>query len=171
MLLVVNSFELHLNAFNQEIPVHGKIEIIGHCFLFIAETIIFSIKVLCNGIFDRNIISRGTQPSWKITEIPGSGWGGGGGGYDKHEDIHMKKQYNKKIYREIRLIFNFILQDFVRMQVGAVSRGPLHSRRKRTDLNITFQGDMLLCKGMRLATYLSCATGKIVVREQKIILF
>ena len=47
----------------------------------------------------------------------------GGGGYDKHEDIHMKTQYSKKnIYREIRLIFNFILQDFVRRQVGAVSQ-------------------------------------------------
>lgn len=48
----------------------------------------------------------------------------GGGGYDKHEDIHMKTQYSKKIYiyREIRLIFNFILQDFVRRQVGAVAQ-------------------------------------------------
>ena len=34
----------------------------------------------------------------------------------------MKTKYNKKIYREIRLILNFILQDFVRMQVGAVSQ-------------------------------------------------
>ena len=29
---------------------------------------------------------------------------------------------------------------------------------------------MLLCKGMRLATYLSYAMGKIVVREEKILL-
>ena len=49
-------------------------------------------------------------------------WMGRWGRYDKHEDIHMQTQYNKKIYREIRLIFNFILQDFIRMQVGAVSR-------------------------------------------------
>ena len=58
----------------------------------------------------------------KLQKFQGVDEEGGGGGYDKHKDVHMRTQYNKKIYREIRLIFNFILQDFVRMQVGAVSR-------------------------------------------------
>ena len=51
--------------------------------LFIAETITFRIKLLCNGILMVIYLPGGTQPSWKITEIPGRGWGGGGGGGGK----------------------------------------------------------------------------------------
>ena len=33
------------------------------------------IIISCKNIFDTNIISQGTQTSWKITGIPGSGGG------------------------------------------------------------------------------------------------
>ena len=51
--------------------------------LFIAETITFRIKLLCDGILMVIYLPGGTQPSWKITEIPGRGLGGGGGGEKK----------------------------------------------------------------------------------------